>query len=354
MTDPSTTSAALADYHATFGNSYNPRRLWRDRRAILAQPRIATETRPPLSLSPLRFALTLAVVPMLAIGWATAQLASVLYPDGRAPSAVETNARAIEQPLIVFLADADADQIHAWSKIKRDVLPPDAARLYDQGKQSLGPTSAAADPTLVTQAISGFVSELQRSTLAPEQQRVVAAKLLRRVQARRHADAVLNAFMHSILEGGAAMQVIAAFTILLSAWTFRRLVRRDPRFPLGERADRLYLYYSTSRLFWLTMASIGSYGVISFASASGDAALLEQANTVSQWLALAALLYLLLFSRSLVRALRDDDALPRGSTWSIAWRLIAAQVLAMLALIVVAFVLGILLSIAAMMWFNLR
>jgi hypothetical protein len=341
-------SSALADYHAVFGNSFDLRRLWRDRRAILAQPRIASEVRPPLGFPPLRFALTLAVVPMLAIGWLTSEIAGFLYFDEHAPTPVEARARAIEAPLAALLDGTDRAQLRAWAAIDSDALPPAAADWYVRGKREL--TTAAGDPVGLAAASARFVADLRSSEVEAETRNVVAAKLLRRTRALRRVDAVTEGFKHSLLEGGLAMQAIGALGTLLSAWMFRRLVRRDSRFPRAGRADQLYLYYATSRLFWLTLASIASYGALAFASASDDIALLGRIDVANAAIGTASLAWLLLGSAAMARALREDDELPAGAVRSLFWRLLASQLLAYALLVLIAVLIGVALGAATGYW----
>jgi hypothetical protein len=354
MNDQPARPSALDDYRATFGNRFDLRQLWRDRKAILAQPRIAAEPAPPLSMSPLRFALTLAVLPMLALGWASSQLATLAYPDGRPPSATEAIARAIEAPLESFLLPADADRIAAWGRVKSATLPAASVALYENGKQRLTTTPTKIDAVAARQAVDAFVLELSQSGLSTEQRNIVAAKLLLRTRIARRLEGFGSGLMRSFFEGGAAAQAVGALSLLVSAWMFRRFVRRDARFARRERADQFYLYYVTSRLFWLSLLSIVCYGVVAFASASADVVLMSRANSVNQLLLVVSLVYLLARSREIARALSDGDELPAGATRSIAWRMLLSQLLANIAVIAVALLLGIVVGIAAGYWFASR
>jgi len=342
----------IDEYRATFGNGFDPRRLWRDRRAILAEPRICTEPSPPLSFPPLRFALTLVIVPMLACAWLASQLAGVLYPDGPPPGAMAAAAQAIEAPLDAFLGRPDDATLRALAAPKLDALGTEGKAMVESARDRLVlvPQSQPDAGPLAT-AAEAFVAQVRAAPLSPAQQRQAVAEILKAVRARRRIDGVVSGLLRNFMEGGAGMQVLSAIALVVTARLFRASVRRDPRFPRGERGAELFLYYGTARLFWLSVASIVAYTLLAFASASGNLALLAQAQAANQALALVSLAWLLFFTRDFVRALREDDALPAGARAAVGWKLLWTQVVANLLLIAAATVFGIVLGVAAAFWF---
>jgi hypothetical protein len=352
MTDSLPPSTALEDYRATFGTSLDVRRLWRDRRAILADPRIASQPRPPLGFPPLRFALALVIVPMLALGWLSSQLAGAMYPDGAAASPIESGTRAIEAPLDAYLGAPPDRELRAM-RIDGAVLAADAKALRERARARLDlkPFEAVPDALGLREGADAFVAELKASALPESTRRALAADVLLKARARRHVDAVSMGFMRSMLEGGAGMQVMSALVLVVAAWRFRRSLRNDPRFPRREQAGAFYLYYTTARLFWLSMLSILVYGVLAFASAAGDMRLFDQFNIASQVIGLASLVYLLCYSGTIARALRDDDELPKGAAFAIGRKLVWSQLVAIVSLILLALLLGIALGAGASFWY---
>lgn len=355
MDDPGRPSSAIDDYQATFGSGFDVRRLWRDRQAIVANPRIATEARPPLAFPPLRFALTLVIVPMLAIGWLTSQLAGVIYPDAHEPTPIELAARAVEAPLDDFLGNPDSGALRALAAPELAALGSDGEARVRAALEKLAirQTEVTPDALGMGEAAATFVGQLKASSLSPAQQRQAAAEILHKTRAGRRINAVNMAMLRSFMEGGAFMQVLAALMLVVSARVFRSTVRKDERFPRGERAGALYLYYGTARLFWLSMASIATYGVMAFASASDNTALFDTSNRVNQAVGLVSLIYLLFFSRDFARALRDDDALPAGAAFAMGRKLLWSQVLAFVASMLLALVFGILFGLG-MSWWHLH
>lgn len=352
MNDPQPQSTALEDYRATFGSSYDVRRLWKDRRAILANARITTEARPPLSFPPLRFALTLVIVPMLALGWVSSQLAGVMYPEGRAATPVELGTQAIEGPLDAYLGAPTDRELRAL-RVKTSTLPDDARELLKRTRAriDLDPFDATPDALGLREGSEAFVAELQASALPDSTRRALAADVLMKTRARRHIDRVTTGVMRSFIEGGTGMQVMSALILVTAAWRFKRSVRRDPRFPRAERAGALYLYYTTARLFWISMASIALYGVLAFASAAGDTAMFDQFNRVNMVLALGSTIYLMCYSGAVARALRDDDDLPKGAAFAIGRKLLWSQIVSILLVLIVSMLLGILIGISASFWY---
>ena len=352
MTDTPPPSTALQDYRATFGSSFDLRRLWVDRRAILANPRIASEVQPPLGFPPLRFALTLVIVPMLALGWLSSQVAGVMYPEGRAATPIELAARAIEAPLDAYLGTPSERELRAM-RIATDALPPAAQALRQRarGRLDLPPFDATPDALGLREATDDFVAELKASDLPDSTRRALAGDVLIKARARRHIDRVTLGVLRSFLEGGTGMQVMAALVLVLTAWRFKRSVRNDPRFPRHERAGALYLYYTTARLFWLSVASILVYGVLAFASAAGDTVLFDRFNHVNQFVALASLVYLLFFSATLARALREDDDLPKGAAFAIGRKLVWSQLVAVLLVMLASVLVGVLVGAGASFWY---
>lgn len=345
---------AFEEYRTIFGNGFDLRRLWRDRQAILADPRACTAPWPPFHYPPLRFALTLVIVPMLALAWCTTQLAGLMYPDGRGPGVTERTALAAEAPLDAWLGHPDAATFRALHAPKLSELPPEHREFYDDARQAIGlkPGSGQGDPVAARRVVDAFLAGIEAAPMDVARRRHLAAELLRDTRGLRRIEATITGLLRNFTEGGAGMQVLAALSLVVSAWLFGKSLQHDARFPRQRGGAALFLYYGTAKVFWFSVASMLAYGVIAFASASGNDPLMQRANWVSQGVAVASSLYLLLFSKRFALALRDDDGdLPRYAAASIAWRLVWTQVASFALVFATAALIGTVLGIAAAFWF---
>lgn len=346
-------SGALQDYRAVFGSGFDVRRLWRDRQAILADPRACTAPWPPFHYPPLRFALTLVVVPMLALAWCTSQLAGLMYPDGHGPTPVERAAEAAEAPLDAWLGHPDPATFRALHAPKLSALPPEQRKLYDDARAALSikPGSGQGDPAQARRVVDDFLAALQAAPLDDARRRHLAAELLRDTRGLRRIEGTVAGLLRNFTEGGGGVQMLAALSLVVNAWLFGKSLQHDARFPRAAGGAALFLYYGTARVFWFSLASMLVYAVVAFASASGDGVLMQRGTWVSQALAAAALVYLLLFAPAMARALRDDDALPRGAAVAIAWRLLWTQLASMALVFATAALFGAVIGVAAAFWF---
>lgn len=290
---------------------------------------------------------------MLAMAWCTSQLAGFLYPDGRPPTPVQAAALAAEAPLEAWLGNPDAAAFRALHAPKLSALPPEQRALYDQARAalSLKPGARALPAAQARAAAEDFLAKLQATPMDEARRRHLAAELLRDTRGLRRIDGAVAGMLHNFTEGGAGMQVAAALSLVVTAWLFGRSLRHDARFPRAAAGGALYLYYGTALLFWFSVASIVAYGVLAFASASGNTTLFERAGQASQAVAAVSTLYLLLFSRRFALALRDDAALPRNATLAIAWKLLWTQLASFALLMAAALLAGTLAGVAAAFWF---
>jgi hypothetical protein len=188
-------------------------------------------------------------------------------------------------------------------------------------------------------ALQSWVARLRASTLPLPQQQALVARFLHVAYAMRRGDGFSIGIARNVSEGGPLLQVLTVVSLVLGSWLFAQTLRGDARFPNAARADAFYLYYSSSRLFWFIPAQTLAYGAISFASASGDEALLQGGRFVMVLLSAASLAYLLLGAPQMARALAAGDA-ARGAAWSVAWRVLVSLVVASLTLMMLFAVIG--------------
>ena len=328
---------------------FNPLLLWRDRQRILADPEIAARPRPPLANAPLRFALALTLTPLLLVAW----LSSLLVgwdPGSEAPlgpiearSAVTIEVLAAELP---GLGTEKEVEVLARSIRPRDMVP-EAGTLRNEALQSLlMQMPISADER--RRRMQDWAEQVRASSLTAPHQDVLIAQVLHLAHRVRPGDRISAAVMRNVVEGGPVMQAISVLGLLLGAWLFGQTLRHDARFQHAARADRFYLYYTTTRMFWFLPAQALAYGISSYASASGDADMFVSAQTLSLLVSLASFVYLLVGSGTMARALAGKgQPLPRLAAWSIGWRLTASMGAALLALMLAGIVIVAILGIAA-------
>jgi hypothetical protein len=343
MSDPGPDLNLVQEYRREYVGGFHPLQLWRDRRAILANPEIAVRAHPPLANAPVRFALSFGLVPILAIGWCMSQLVEVLYPERERSGVVEQVAEPVRQVLREALADLDDAQLAALAKsVPRTQLDPAAAPLWKEAREAAtAPASINQDMSATRRdAARAWLDAVRASPLDPGQQRVLIAKAHEMSRQTSRLNRFVNDFTRSVAEGGPVMQAIGAAGMLLGAWLFGQTVRGDPRFPLAVRADRFYLYYGTSLLFWFLPATAVAYGVGSFASAAGNTELYRLNQGVMIAIAATSMVYLLAHSGRIARVLAGGE-LARGMAFAVAWRLLAALFAAQVCLMVVGMILGV-------------
>lgn len=307
-----------------FSGGFRPLLLWRDRRRILADPVVAARPRPPLANGPLRFALALGLTPLLIVAWLTSALVGLL-PDAPQESRLESRSAAIIealQPQFPLSTPADVDSLSR--AIARRRLSPEAREL---GREAF--PLAFFQPLLPhaerRAALEAWAGRVRASGLPRLQQDVVIARVLDSAYATQRGDRFMAEVQRNVAEGGPLMQFLAAMSLIASAWLFGQTVRGDVRFTHAERADSFYLYYTTSRVFWFLPAQTLTYGVLSFASASGNAGLMQTAQAAMMILGAASFVYLMAGAAPMARALADGQPASRGATWAVAWRMFAAS-----------------------------
>jgi hypothetical protein len=332
-------ASLVAEYRREFGSGFHPLKLWRDRRAILAEPVLAARQDPPLANAPVRYALSLSLAPMLFVGWMMSLLVDLAYPDRERAGLHDGLFVSTQQRLGEELPGLDAEAVKQLAgTIPIEQMPASASQLRDKLARIMSRANRI-DVTELNAQMEGWIREVQSSELDAAQQRVMMAKAL---AASRYGEKLLRrvgTMQRSVLEGGPMMQVLGVFGTLLGAWLFGQMVRGDSRFVHAERADRFYLYYIPSRMFWFLPAGALAYGIVSFASATGNTGLMSYAQSGQLLVAGGALLYLLLHARDMARALCDAAPAPRGVAFAVAWRLLAAQAVAMVAIVLVTFLL---------------
>jgi hypothetical protein len=330
---------------------FHPLRLWRDRCRILAEPAIAARPHPPLSNAPLRFALSLSLTPILVIGWLVSQTVELLPTLAREAPRLETRSLVAIEALEAELPGLDRAALEALAKQPPSSadMPPPYAELRAQAKD-LVMADAGQAPAARRAALGEWIRSVRSSTLTAGQQQILLARQLRFAQAMRRGDLALQRLQRNLSEGGPVMQITALLATLLSAWLFRQALQGDARFPHAQRADRFYLWYSTSRIFWFIPAQTLSYGLGAYASATGHDALLRLSQSLTMAIGLGSLAWLLAGSPAMARALADSASVPPGGAWAVGWRMLATYAVAMLVvmLVLVPCVVGI--GIAAALW----
>jgi hypothetical protein len=345
--DESKRESLLLEGSDEMTGGFNPLLLWRDRQRILAEPEIAARPRPPLSNAPVRYALALTLTPLLLVAWLSSLLVDG-YPgresaygpiDARFGVTIEVLSR--ELPGL----STEAVKVLARSIRPRDMVAEAGILRADATRALLWQPMMA--PEARQRRMHDWVARVRASRLTLPHQDVLIAQVLHPAQTLQPADRINAALMRSVAEGGPVMQAISVLSLLLAAWLFGQTLRHDARFRHAARADRFYLYYSTTRMFWFLPAQTLAYGVVSYASAAGDAQMFLSAQTVSLLISLASFVYLLAGSRTMAQALAGADRpLPPAVAWAIGWRVAAAMAAAMWVVMLVGIVLVSLLSFA--------
>lgn len=340
----------LAEGRDEMTDGFNPLLLWRDRRRILAQPEIAAAPRPPLANSPLRYALALSLTPLLLVAWLTSLLVDLTPRALIEPGPIEARSAVTIEVLGAELPGLDREQTKVLARsIRRKDMVPEAQPLAESARQILSwePFMPAAERRA---AMRDWVARVRASPLTAPHQDVLIAQLLHVAHVTRPADRLNGNLLRSIAEGGTVMQVLSVVSLLLGAWLFGQTLRSDARFQHAARADRFYLYYTTSRIFWFLPAQTLAYGIGSYASATADVAMFDSASRLSMLISLASVLYLLAGAGIMARALAGSPpAPPPHAAWSIGWRLVVSMLTSLLVVMVLGMLLAVLLGIGAIL-----
>ena len=350
MNKPSDSDPSLLrEYQREFSNKFAPLQLWSDRRRILADPAIAAQSPSPLANSPVRFALSLQLVPILFIGWLVSALVGLVVSDeqrvdayaGKLAPAIalleEHMGHPADEPLAETARQAGVQHMHPQAK----------ALWFDLVK--IVALRATGDDATVRDSAADWLQRLEASEVSREHRDVLKAKALRYLRSQRDGGKFQDTVMRSLTQGGVLMQVTGVFSLLFSAWLLGQMLRGDARFVLAQRADRFYLYYSTSLIFWLLLAKLAFFGVGSFAYAAGKPALFNLSQAAQLATALVTMIWLLWHSGVMARVLCDAQVAPKGAAFSVAWRIVVASVVSVIVMTVVGGVVGLAAGIASSM-----
>lgn len=318
---------------------FHPLRLWRDRRRILAEPAVAARPRPPLANAPMRFALALGLTPVLVVAWLASMAVALLPGERPERGGLEFRSEAVIRVLEPALGLDPAGVAALAGTIKRRQLVPEARTL---GKEADGLVffQPALDNTERGARLAAWLARLRASAVPREQQDILLAKLLDSAYDMRRGDRLFGEISRSVSEGGPMLQFMTLSSLITSAWLFGQMLRGDARFVHAERGDRFYLYYTTSRMFWFVPAQTLAYGVVSFGSASGNAALMQGGQLALFAVGGASLLWLLAGSRQMARALADAPHAAMRDAWSVAWRMVVAMTVSMIVMSMVFGLIG--------------
>jgi hypothetical protein len=326
---------------------FNPLQLWRDRQRILADPEIAARPRPALANAPVRYALALTLTPLLLVAWLSSLLVGWTPGEQGKMGPVEARSAVTIEVLAAELPELDAAQVKALAFSVR--LGAEARALLKAAADNLiwQPVQEAAQRR---ETMIDWVARVRRSSLRADEQRVLIAQVLHVAQRILPADRVSAAGLRNVSEGGPLMQLISVFGLLLSAWIFGQTLRHDPRFQHAARAERFYLYYTSTRIFWFLPAQALAYGLASYASAAGDATMFVSAQSFSLAISAAIGLYLLAGARAMARALAGAHMpLPRHAGWTIGWRMTVATAVATAMMLLLAMLVTATVSIVVVM-----
>lgn len=237
------------------------------------------------------------------------------------------------QPQLPGLGPAELEALRR--SVPRDARLPAAKTLADEAaliaffQPTLEPAQRRAE-------LEAWADRVRASPLPRAQQDAVFARILDSAHDMRRGDQLIGAMSRNVSEGGPLMQFLTIVSLIFSAWLFGQMLRGDARFPRADRGDAFYLYYTTSRMFWFVPAQTVGYGLVSYASASGDVGMMRSVHLLLMSITAASVVYLLAGSHTMARALGGTGAVPPGGTWAIGWRMLAAMAVA-LVVIVVAF-----------------
>lgn len=344
-TDPS----LVEDYRNEFAGRFSPLKLWNDRRRILADPAIAAKPQPPLANSPVRFALSLQLVPIIFIGWLVGSLAGLIAPDrdgaglfsGKLVSSIALMDERLgpmpDEQLKELAGQAGVQHMHpAAEPLWMDLVRTNSLRMQSDAAQ-------------VHASTEDWLQRLDASEVSPEHRMVLTAKGLRFMQQLQASEKWQDGLMRSMTEGGVLMQVIGVGSLLFSAWLLGQMLRGNAWFPLATRADRFYLYYSTSHIFWFLLVKLLFFGVGSFAYAAGNTGLFSTAQTGQLLVAGATAIWLLSRSGEMARVLSDASPAPKGAAFAVAWRMAVAMLVSTFVMFVIAVVMGVIAGFAMAM-----
>jgi hypothetical protein len=328
---------------------FHPLLLWRDRQRILAQPEIAAQPRPPLANAPLRFALALSLTPMLLVAWLVSFAVGLLPGERPERFGLEYRSDAVIEALAPHLPGVDRARLDALAhSMRRRAMAPEAARLAAEAQSLI--FFRTMMPAAERQAeLETWAGKLRASSVPRSQQDVLLAQMLDAAHDMRRGDQVFGEITRSVSEGGPLMQFLSVVSMLASAWLFGQMLRGDARYPNAARSDGFYLYYSTSRVFWFLPAQALAYGLVSYGSATGSAALMYWGQGVMMTIALASVAYLLAGSRRMASALAGGQT-PRGGAWSIGWRMVVAMSVSSLLMMFAFAIVGAVVGFASAAW----
>ncbi len=349
MAEPSDPSL-LQEYRSEFAGRFHPLRLWNDRRRILADPAIAAQPQPALANSPVRFALSLQLLPILFIGWLVGALTGLVEPDDERAGVYAGKlapAIALLEERIGPVPDAQLKDMARQAGVQH--MHPQAESLWMELVRGMVFRNAAGDLTQVGDVTASWLHRLDTSDIADEHRAVLAAKALRFVRGLQANEKLHDKVIRSVTEGGVLIQVMGVFSLLFCAWLLGQMLRGDARFPLAARADRFYLYYSTSHIFWFLLVKLLCFGVGSFAYAAGNAGLFTSMQTAQLLVGLGIAAWLLSRSGEMARVLCGAEPAPKGAAFAIGWRIVAAMTTSMIAIVVIALVVGFVAGIALSM-----
>lgn len=325
---------------------FHPLRLWRDRRRVLAEPVVAARPNPPLANAPLRFSLALHLTPILLISWLVGLIVDLTPNRPPALSQLEVRSVTLIEAIEPELGGLSREAVFALGKRRQDAAPDELKPLQARLRELVvtPPTESYAERRA---RVDAWVRDVRASSLPEDAQRQLLANGLSMGYRLRNADVVLGRVQRNAAEGGPVLQVSMLLAALLGAWLFRQTLQGDARFVHAARADRFYLYYSTSRMFWFIPLQTLAYGVGAYGSALGRNDLLHAGQVGSTLVGAAAMVWVLLGSRQMARALSEDPQASLSAAWAVGWRQLAAMVGSFVLLAAVAAVLAVVVAIAA-------
>ena len=342
---PDSDPSLLQEYRSEFTQRFRALQLWNDRRRILAEPAVAAQVSPPLANSPVRFALSLQLVPVLFIGWLVSALVGLVVSDDERVDAYASKLNpAIEllDERLGHRSKQEVDDLAREAGVQH--MHPQANALWMELVKAIA-FHATNDSTRVRDGVAAWLQHLEASPLSAEHRLVLEAKALRFIRGQGESEKFRDTIMRSVTEGGVAMQLISVFSLLFSAWLLGQTLRGDPRFVLAARADRFYLYYSTSLVFWFLVAKVLCFGVTSFAYASGKPALFVGSQSVQMLVGLAAAVWLVSRSGEMARVLCDANPAPKGATFAIAWRIVVTMLVSLIVVLAICLFIGLAIGI---------
>ena len=324
---------------------FHPLLLWRDRQRILARPEIAAQPRPPLANAPMRFALALGLTPLLVVGWLTSVVVGLLPGERTERGGIEYRSETVIAALQPQLPGLSHEQLDTLRRsVPRSERLPEATTLADEAA-GVAFFQPLLEPAQRRAELEAWAGRVRASSLPRAQQDMVFARILDSAHDMRRGDALMGALSRNVAEGGPLMQFLTLLSLIFGAWLFGQMLRGDARFPRADRGDSFYLYFTTSRLFWFVPAQAVAYGLVSYASASGNLGVMRSAQFLLMSVAAASMLYLVAGSRTMARALGGTGDVQPGGAWAICWRMLVAMAVASVVILFVCALVGIIVGI---------